>query len=172
MKRLALLVLVLTTMISFSADAAGNENPAFPNLTLSSLDRNSSVELASFRGRPVLLTFWASWCGPCRHELPELEELYGELAGTGFTVLTVTVDSTPAAAEGFMKSLNLHLPVYLADRMELRKLRISSIPTTILLDEKGGVAKVWTGYFESMSEQIKTIVVEMTKNVDAEGKQK
>jgi len=158
-------------MISFSAEAEEKESVAFPNLKLSALDRSSTVDLASFRGRPVLLTFWASWCGPCRHELPELEELYGELAGTGFTILTVTVDSTPAAAEGFMKSLDLHLPVYLADRLELRKLRISSIPTTILLDKKGGVADVWVGYFENMSEQIKEIVVEMTKDVDEGGEQ-
>ena len=169
MKRCLIFVFVCIAMVSFSAEAAGDESVAFPNLKLSSLDRDSTVELASFRGRPVLLTFWASWCGPCRYELPELEELYGELAGTGFTVITVAVDTAPAAAEDFMKSLDLHLPVFLADRMELRKLRISSIPTTILLDQEGGVADVWVGYFKTMPEQIRKLVAEMTKNVEEDG---
>ncbi len=62
------------------------EHPVFPEVVFSSLDGNAAVTMSAFRGRPVLLTFWASWCGPCRVELPELSKLYGELVGTGFVL--------------------------------------------------------------------------------------
>ena len=73
------------------------QNPLFPEVIFTSIDGNSTMTMSSFRGRPVLLTFWASWCGPCRVELPELSKLYGELAGKGFVLITVNVDQNPAA---------------------------------------------------------------------------
>ncbi len=90
---------------------------------------------------------------------------------TGFTVITVAVDTPPAAAEEFMKSMDLHLPVFLADRMELRKLRISAIPTTILLDGDGLVVDVWVGYVKKMPGEVKDHIIEMTKEVKEDGEQ-
>jgi len=162
MKRLLILVLVFSTAVALlSAEEPDEAVPLFPNLELSSLDGQSTVDIESFRGRPLLLTFWASWCGPCRVELPELEELYGELVGKGFVLMTVNVDSSPKLAERFLASTGINVPVYRADPMMMRNLGINSLPTSILLDPDGRPATIYNGYHDKMSEHIRELVLKM-----------
>lgn len=156
---LLLLLLVVVSGLSF---AAGEEDPPFPDLEMTPLGGGDTVSLESFRGRPVLLAFWASWCGPCRVELPELEELYGELAGTGFVLLTVNVDTSPRAAEAFVDRHDIDAPVFRVDRMTLAKIGIRSLPTSILLDGEGRVAELFRGYSPTMPDQLRDAVLELT----------
>ena len=144
--------------------AAGEEfigQPSFPNLTLSTLDGSGSVTIESFRGRPVLLTFWASWCGPCRVELPELRELYGELVGDGFVLLTVNVDNSPIIAERFLAKLGVKVPVYRMLRRDIIALEINALPTNILLDHQGRVVMATAGYTQDMPGNVRRLVGEM-----------
>lgn len=154
---------VIALLLLLAAASLGAEEQAsrFPNLQLEALDGQSQVELASFRGRPVLLTFWASWCGPCRTELPELERLYGEMMGHGLVVLTVSVDRTVAAAERFMQRTGLRLPVYRLGLDELRKLGLQSIPTSVLLDGEGRTVQIYAGYSPKMPAEIEEMVLAM-----------
>jgi len=135
--------------------------PPFPNYTLFTLDGSSTVQLADFRGRPVLLTFWASWCGPCRVELPELKKLYGELVGTGFVLLTVNVDTSPTAATRFLDALGLELPTYKMTSRDLVQLGINSLPTNVLLDAEGRPVQIYRGYSPEMIQDIRRLVSEM-----------
>ncbi len=155
---LVVVLLIVASHASHAAAAVGAAGTVFPNLKLSSLDGLSQVELQSFHGRPVLLTFWASWCAPCRTELPELERLYGEMVGHGLVVLTVSVDQAPAAAERFVAQTRLRLPVYRLGLEVLRELGIQAIPTSILIDQEGAVTRVFNGYTPSLPSEVRAMV--------------
>jgi thiol-disulfide isomerase/thioredoxin len=158
---LVTVLLCLAAVVSVCAAAdTGQRNP-FPNFTLTTLDGSGSVEIGSFHGRPVLLTFWASWCGPCRVELPELAALYREMAGEGFVLLTVNVDTSPRIAERYLGQLGLKIPVYRMQQRDIVALNITGLPTNILLDRNGSVAMATAGYSEEMPENIRRLVEEM-----------
>jgi thiol-disulfide isomerase/thioredoxin len=136
----------------------GAEPAALPNVTLQTLDGKGSVTLDEFRGRTVLLTFWASWCGPCRVELPELQKLYAELAGDGFVLLTVNVDTIPEMGTRFLGQIGVTIPVYRMDQRDLVALGINALPTNIVLDHDGLAVQVYRGYSPAVPEYIRRLV--------------
>jgi thiol-disulfide isomerase/thioredoxin len=155
--------LILALIVPLSAAEEGPpEIPPFPDYRLSTLDGSGEIGLSDFRGRPVLLSFWASWCGPCRIELPELQKLYTELAGDGFVLLTVNVDAAPAYAERFLAQLGISVPVYRMDQRDLVNLGVSSLPTNILLDLEGRPVHIYTGYSPKVPEEVRRLVEGMT----------
>lgn len=153
--------LLLATLAAAPLAAAGAA-PS-PSLTLQTLDGEGTVGVDSFRGRPVLLTFWASWCGPCREELPELGKLYGELAGKGFVLLTVNVDASPSVAERFIQRMGLSLPVYRMSPRDLAALGVDGLPTNILLDAEGRIVQVYAGYDPELPGHIRSRVLAMVE---------
>ncbi len=169
--RRVLVALAISILLSGgSAEAADTptEVPIFPNIALTALDGTTQVSLEAFRGRPVLLTFWASWCGPCRQELPELEKLYGELIGTGFVLLTINVDTSPQAGKRFLEQMGLNVPVYRLDPKILNQLGVQAIPTNVLLDREGRPVQIYRGYSPLVPEDIRRLVGEMD-TVEKEG---
>ncbi|HPA81248.1 MAG TPA: TlpA disulfide reductase family protein [Thermoanaerobaculales bacterium] len=162
MRRVLAIGVLAALLAAPSAAAAGPaQRPELPALTLRTLDGTGSVAVDSFRGRPVLLSFWASWCGPCRVELPELESLYKELLGDGFVLLTVNVDSVPAIASRYLAQLGVSVPVYRMDQQDLIKLDINALPTNILLGREGQTLMFSTGYSPTVAEDIRRLVREM-----------
>jgi thiol-disulfide isomerase/thioredoxin len=154
-------VLALMTPL-LAGEEVSPEIPPLPDFKMKTLDGSGEVGLAEFRGRPVLLSFWASWCGPCRIELPELQELYAELAGDGFVLLTVNVDAAPAFADRFLAQLGISVPVYRMDQLDLVNLGVSALPTNILLDPEGRPVRIYTGYSPKVPEEVRQLVEEMT----------
>ena len=106
----ALLVALLVGMVVSAAE----DRPVFPEVSLTDLD-GRVVEVKDFQGAVVLLNFWATWCGPCRVELPELQKLYDELGGKGLVVLAVAVDTPREKVRPFMERLGITLPAFLVD---------------------------------------------------------
>ena len=145
---------------------AEDEIPLFPNVVFTSLDGSGSVDLESFRGRPVLLTFWASWCGPCRKELPELEKLQEELADVGFALISVNMDQSPAQGLRFLQKYDLEIPAYRVDSQTLAMLGVKSLPTHVLLDRDGRPVQLYRGYAPSVPEEIRHLVSEMAPAAD------
>jgi thiol-disulfide isomerase/thioredoxin len=140
-----------------------DERPLFPDqVVFTALDGRTTVTMSDFRGRPVLLTFWASWCGPCRVELPELSKLYGELAGKGFVLFTVNVDQSPIAARKYLDRLGIKLPVYRVDPGNAKFLGVDALPTNILLDADGRLVEIYKGYTPVVVEEVRRHVLEMT----------
>jgi len=153
---------VAALIIASSLVAAEPEQKTgFPAVSLRTLDGSGSVAVADFRGRPVLLSFWASWCGPCRVELPELEKLYHELLGEGFVLLTVNVDTLPAVADRYLAQLGVSVPVYRMDQQDLIALDINALPTNILLDREGQTVMISTGYSPTVPDSIRRLVLDM-----------
>jgi thiol-disulfide isomerase/thioredoxin len=109
-----------------------------PELRLVSID-GSRRSLADWQGRTVLLNVWASWCAPCRDEMPALQRLQTALSGDGLVVVTLSVDKAPADAARFLADLGLTALPLLVDpeREALAALSVSGAPTSILLDPFG-----------------------------------
>ena len=109
-------------------------------------------QVADHRGRIILLDFWASWCAPCRKELPSLQALLDQEGGSGLDVVAVNVDEPDAVALGMISDLGLSLPVgrfndRLSGLMDSRKL-----PSVLLLDQEGKIRRRWSGYREGLVE--------------------
>jgi thiol-disulfide isomerase/thioredoxin len=153
-------VLVALSLATLALGAVPEPVPV-PEVTLLTLDGSSQVRLDDFRGRPVLLAFWASWCGPCRVELPELAQLYGELAGAGFVLLTVNLDASPQLGARFLSSIGVAVPVYRMSSDDLRALGVSALPTNILLDPEGRAVRIVAGYSPGLPAEVRRLVGEM-----------
>ena len=163
MRRVLFLVAVLVTGLSISpaAEDAPQQVPVFPNLAFTALDGVSQIDLESLRGRPVLLTFWASWCGPCRQELPELEKLVDELAGEGFVLITINMDQTPAMGARFLQQYDIDVPAYRMDPRALTQLGVKALPTNVLLDREGRPVQIYRGYSPTVPEEIRRLILAM-----------
>jgi len=160
MKKLLLGIAILGLLVAtgFSAPPAA---PVFPDLTLMPVTGAKPVQLSSFRGRPVLIDFWATWCPPCRVELPELQKLYNELGKRGLTVAAINVDRTPVAVGPFLKAMKLSLPVFRVDLRVLGELGIRALPTSVLLDSEGRVNRVYQGYSPEMAQDLRSRIVSL-----------
>jgi cytochrome c biogenesis protein CcmG, thiol:disulfide interchange protein DsbE len=111
---------------------------AAPGFRLPSLE-GGEVDLAAYRGKVVLLNFWATWCPPCVAEMPSLERLHRDLGPEGLAVLTVSADDDIAELRGFVKRHGLTLPVLLDPdgRNAGRAYRTTGYPETFVLDRSG-----------------------------------
>ena len=104
-----------------------------------------ALKLAEEAGHPVLLTFWASWCGPCRAELPALDKWSADHPDVN--VVAVNVDRERAPAERFLAAVHFDLPVgFDPDAKQLGRYGVVSMPTMFLFDGNGGLAWQHTGY--------------------------
>lgn len=118
-----------------------------PDFELPELHTGTKVKLSAHRGKVVLIDFWATWCGPCKKELPELAKMYAELGKSGFVVLAISVDEDRGEAQRFATARKMALPLLsdttgeVAARYDLPKM-----PTSFLVDKKGVVRLVHEGY--------------------------
>jgi len=105
------------------------------------------LRLSDFKGRVVFLNFWATWCLPCKEEMPSMERLYRRYKERGLTVLAVSIDSGgPEAVAAFVKALRLTFPIGLDPKMEIAgRYKIWALPSSFLIDRQGNVAAIATG---------------------------
>ena len=136
---------VLALFLMASTAWAGQSSPA-PDFALKSLSGNN-VRLSELRGQVVLVNFWASWCGPCRQEMPLLDQLHNQYKPLGFTVLGVNVEQNSDAARHYLKDLAVHFPVLLDSTNTASKAYdVQVMPTTVIVDRNGDVRYVHKGY--------------------------
>jgi thiol-disulfide isomerase/thioredoxin len=116
---------------------------ATPKLQLRDV-RGRSVDLARLRGRVVLINFWATWCEPCREEMPSLTRLRSKLDPRRFELLTINYGESPAAVEGFLSNLGVALPVLLDPyKNAAEQWKVKGLPMTFLVDASGKV-RYWS----------------------------
>ncbi|MCU7920578.1 MAG: TlpA family protein disulfide reductase [Candidatus Thiodiazotropha sp. (ex Epidulcina cf. delphinae)] len=125
--------------------AAGSTQPA-PDFTLKSRS-GENIKLSELRGQVVMVNFWASWCGPCRQEMPLLQQLYERYQSMGFTLLGVNVDEEQAAAEKMLRDIPVSFPVLYDDKSRVSKAyRVKAMPSTFMIDRDGQVRYLHKGY--------------------------
>ena len=125
----------------------------FPDATIP-LAPQGSFELASARGKVLLIDYWASWCGPCLKELPHLQHLHEARAGGGLVALAVNVDQDAAGASATAKRLGLTMMIGLNDPEVYRTLAVRTLPTVIIIDEEGRLRARWDQYQKGLEDEI------------------
>jgi peroxiredoxin len=118
---------------------------AAPDFTLETLE-GETVSLAELRGQAILVNFWATWCPPCRAEMPAIQQVYDKYRDRGFTVLAVDLQESPAAVSAFAQELGLTFPILIdPDGGVFMRYRVTSLPTTFFLDRAGIIQEVTIG---------------------------
>lgn len=156
---LALAVLLLGT----SATAGDASAPA-PDFALKNR-AGAVVRLSELRGQVVMINFWATWCGPCRKEMPLLEQLHQRYEPLGFTLLGVNVEENAKDAEAFLAEVPVSFPVLFDPANEVSRLYdVSAMPSTVIVDRQGNVRHLHHGYQEgyenAYQDQIRALVRE------------
>jgi len=125
---------------------AGEPAPAF---TLQDLN-GKNVSLANFRGKVVILNFWATWCPPCIKEIPDFIELYGQYKDKGFEMVGISLDQAGiSVVKPFVQKFKMNYPVMMTDgQVDKAYGGITSIPTTFIIDPAGNIRKKYIGYNE------------------------
>lgn len=114
-----------------------------------------------YRDRVVLVMFWASWCGPCRKEVPALDVLHQRFRGRGFSVVGVTVDRERVQAEEFVRRFNVSYPVAFDPQFAVaNEFQADTMPVSYLIKRGGKVIKVFDGYSAQKLPQIEAAVAE------------
>ena len=123
-----------------SVQAAEEEGIVAPNFTLKSLD-GEEVSLSQFRGKYVLVNFWATWCGPCKIEMPSLEAVYQRFKNKNFALLAISNDMFGATiVKPFVKANHLNFTILLDQRLKTSNaFGVTSLPSTFMIDPKGEI---------------------------------
>ena len=126
--------------------SAGELEGAAPNFALAARD-GGEVALVDLKGQVVMLNFWASWCGPCREEMPHLEALHQRYSSLGFTLLGVNVDKDSADSLKFLADTPVSFPVLFDPASKVSELYdVIAMPSTIMIDRSGNMRYIHHGY--------------------------
>lgn len=157
-KILVLLILIFSFSLSYSnfLEVGIEKGNVLPDFELYDLNGNKQ-EIKDYLGKNIILNFWATWCPPCRKEMPSIEKLYNDTKDTDLLILAVSVDdSSTEKVSKFIKENNYTFKIFHDKKKELgNKFLIRSIPTTYVIDKQGRIkdkvigAIDWYEYYEN-----------------------
>jgi thiol-disulfide isomerase/thioredoxin len=139
--------LALVAAFASATFAASSSGPA-PAFQLSGRG-GKAIDLGQFKGQVVMINFWATWCGPCRQEMPLLEDIHKKYKSMGFTMLGVNVEPDSAAAEAWLakQPKPVTFPIAFDTDSKVSKLyKVAGMPSTVFVDRKGNVRVMHKGY--------------------------
>lgn len=159
-----LLGIVCCVISAASLASSGLTGQAAPDFALKS-SSGENLRLSEYRGDVVMVNFWATWCGPCRQEMPLLDELYTRYQRVGFSLLGVNIDDDSSKAMDMVDELGVSFPVLFDAHKEVSKLyEVGAMPVTVLIDREGTVRYVHhgykPGYEDKYLEQIRSLLRE------------
>jgi peroxiredoxin len=152
-------VLVMTTLVASLAWAAQTLSGPAPGFSLQSSD-GQQVSLASLKGKVVMVNFWATWCVPCRQEMPHLQALYDRYNSLGFELLAVNVEKNNAeGARKWLEERPVTFPVLFDPNNEVTKLyKVQTMPSTVLVARDGTMRFIHHGYKPGYESEYQTQV--------------
>jgi peroxiredoxin len=138
--------LALSAFAAVSLASSGLTGQPAPDFALKS-STGANLRLSEYRGDVVMINFWATWCGPCRQEMPLLDELSSRYERVGFKLLGVNIDDDSNRAMAMIEELGVSFPVLFDARKEVSKMYdVSAMPVTVIVDREGTVRYVHHGY--------------------------
>lgn len=150
--------------LALAEAARAEDGPVAPDFTLRGVD-GRNLRLREQRGQVVMVNFWASWCAPCRIEMPHLNRLYDKYRDAGFLLLGINVDDDPRKAVDLAGRLGLDFPVLSdADKTVSRLYDLSAMPSTVLIDRDGHVRHVHRGYTDGLERTYESQLRELLKS--------
>ncbi len=157
------LVFLFGSVLAAQAPAAELDGPAH-DFTLKSRG-GENHKLSEHIGDVVMINFWASWCGPCRQEMPLLDDLYRRYQSLGFTLLGVNVEEDSAQAERILKEIPVSFPILFDAEHKVSKLYdVIAMPSTVLVDRDGNLRYLHKGYLPGYEveyeQQVKALLLE------------
>jgi peroxiredoxin len=160
---ICLTALALAPLLAVSGPSLQTGAPA-PAFELKS-NSGKPVSLADLKGQIVLVNFWASWCGPCRQEMPILEQLNHQYRNKGVALIGVNVEPDSTAAANWLKATPVTFPILFDVDSSVSKLyEVQGMPNTVILDRKGIVRYIHRGYSPGAEneylDQIRTLIRE------------
>ena len=136
---------------------------AAPDFQLPTLD-GDELSLSSLRGQVVLVDFWATWCGPCRQEMPALQRLHEEFAGRGVEIVAISMDAQTEAVAPYARREGLTFPILLGSVAEQVRYRVAGLPTLFVVDQGGIIRFQHVGYSPGaepvLAEEIEALLAE------------
>ena len=139
---------IVAALLTGMASAAGPAPAPAPAFTLPARG-GTSLGLESLKGKVVMLNFWASWCGPCRKEMPLLEQMHKKYSKQGFALLGVNVDAESADAEKLLKTVQVSFPILFDKESKVSGLyNVNAMPSSVFIDRKGNLRALHRGYKE------------------------
>ena len=146
---ISIVTAVLFTIPASNADAFGQSSKQkAPDFTLSDMSGNK-VKLSSFEGKPVLLNFWATWCGYCRKERPHLNKVYNSYKNKGLVVISVATDRSVDKVKRYLENIPADFLVLTdKDQTAAAAYGIRGYPSSFLLDRKGYIIHRVAGFRE------------------------
>jgi peroxiredoxin len=141
----SVLFFIIANLLSASTLAIELDQNA-PDFTLKSLN-GENLRLEEYRGKVVLINFWATWCGPCRQEMPILDRIRQRYQGAGFEVLGVNVEGKDPKARKIAKKMGVSFPILFDDSQQISAdYNLQGMPFSVLVDRAGQVRYIHTGY--------------------------
>lgn len=140
-----LLMSIASALLAVSVNAGELSGPA-PDITLKSTT-GQNIRLADYKGKVVMVNFWASWCGPCRQEMPLLEKMHKDYKDAGFVLLGVNVDAEAADRDKFLAETPVTFPVLDdSENTATEVFGVEAMPSSYFVDKNGNLAHLHKGY--------------------------
>jgi len=161
--RVLLLCLAAGALAGLAAAEQPQRFPQFPDLEFVG-EEGGSVRLSELQGNVVLLNVWATWCGPCKKELPIVQKMYDTYSDRNFVVVSVNVDADRKRVGPFLKQFNISLPVYFAAPEDAGPLTATGIPSTFILGPDRALVDRAVGYSPEWEDRWKKVVEKYLKS--------
>jgi len=134
------------------------------DFTLKNLD-GKEISLSDFKGKVIMLDFWATWCPPCVKAVPELITLHEKYKAEGFEVIGISMDHSVGDARSFVKDKNVPYTVLMSSSKVEKQYGVINIPVTFLIDRSGKVVKKHLGFAPGVGEQIEKEIRLLIENM-------
>ena len=156
------LVLMMATLVAGIAQAEELQGPA-PDFTLKSRS-GEDVKLSELRGDVVMVNFWASWCAPCRQEMPLLEDLHNKYSDLGFVLLGVNVEEDSSKAADLLREIPVSFPILYDNTNKVTKLyNVVAMPSTVMVDRDGNMRYLHRGYLPGYEKEYEKQIKELVR---------